>query len=725
MVCLGMGKGWVEDRNVMLQPVPDKQPATTLHLTFGITQHQLQSMYLLQTDDNNHPMYHNNRPVYKHEASPWYIYYWTESQVWWVGPDIHAARGGLYVEDSHVLPEDITGTWMVTPSREQGWVEDRNVSLHPVTAKQPAATLLLTGVPRNQARYILVGLYLLQTDDNNQPKYHNNRPVYKHEARERYIYYWKKSQKWWVGTDIHAARGGLQVKDSHVLPEDITGTWMVTPGRAKGWVEDRNVMLQPVVAIQPAASLLLTDVIDQKTHFMGQYHLQPVYHNNRPVYKHEASPWHIYFCKESQVWLVGPDIHAARGWLCVEDSHVLPEDITGTWMVTSSRGQGWVEDRNVMLQPVKQPVAFLFLTGVLQYQSGSMGKYQLQADANNHPVYHNNRPVYKFEAGEQYIYYRKESQTWWVGSDILDDQGGLYMDDRHILPEDVTGNWMVYTGKGWVEDGNVKLLPGSSPQGQCNDANIDGLHHTLFYTKAAKPPFLGGKAVIINNINFSQLSRRDGAEGDTGKVKAVLERFGLTVDTHTDQTVGEMLSIVRAHRQADHSGHGCFVCCIMTHGDQGKVCGKDGSAIDILELIKPVSGCSCPPLAGKPKKCYGACLAGKPKVFIVQACQGGDEQSQVNADAIPPRAIGAYISSEADVCLGLASVPGYLAGRSATEGGYYINKAVEVLTREGEKQDLVSMMTMVSDEMNNEYGCSPFYCSTLRKKLYFVLPQSP
>ena len=58
-----------------------------------------------------------------------------------------------------------------------------------------------------------------------------------------------------------------------------------------------------------------------------------------------------------------------------------------------------------------------------------------------------------------------------------------------------------------------------------------------------------------------------------------------------------------------------FVLCILSHGSENKVYGTDGyessGAIDIREITSWFSASNCPGLAGKPK------------LFFIQACQGG------------------------------------------------------------------------------------------------------
>ncbi|KAG1669181.1 Caspase [Nymphon striatum] len=53
----------------------------------------------------------------------------------------------------------------------------------------------------------------------------------------------------------------------------------------------------------------------------------------------------------------------------------------------------------------------------------------------------------------------------------------------------------------------------------------------------------------------------------------------------------------------------CFVCCILSHGDMGVLYGRDGKFPTDM-MFSPFHGDACPSLAGKPK------------LFIIQACQG-------------------------------------------------------------------------------------------------------
>ena len=56
----------------------------------------------------------------------------------------------------------------------------------------------------------------------------------------------------------------------------------------------------------------------------------------------------------------------------------------------------------------------------------------------------------------------------------------------------------------------------------------------------------------------------------------------------------------------------CMVLAVLSHGKKDVICGIDGEGIDVLQEIVPIfSSKECPSLAGKPK------------MYICNACRGG------------------------------------------------------------------------------------------------------
>ncbi|CAG0902804.1 unnamed protein product [Darwinula stevensoni] len=148
---------------------------------------------------------------------------------------------------------------------------------------------------------------------------------------------------------------------------------------------------------------------------------------------------------------------------------------------------------------------------------------------------------------------------------------------------------------------------------------------------------------------------------------------------------------------------------------------KDGKFYvkDLLELFNPKN---CPSLSNKPK------------LFIVQACEGEKEdEGHLHRDGLELDGPGDhyYIPTYADFLLAKASVQGYTAYRTLPVPGYpklggsqYIRTLCDVLEKEHKKEDLLGMLTLVGDRVadygNN--GCKkqmPSFISTLRRRIYF------
>lgn len=121
-----------------------------------------------------------------------------------------------------------------------------------------------------------------------------------------------------------------------------------------------------------------------------------------------------------------------------------------------------------------------------------------------------------------------------------------------------------------------------------------------------------GIAVIINNKTFLEssgqhLSPREGTDVDRDALKKLFQKLQFKVEIHNNITKREIRNITAKFASADHSNYDAFIFTILTHGEDSLVYGTDGtiSIIDITSKFKS-----------------NASLAGKPKIFFFQACQG-------------------------------------------------------------------------------------------------------
>lgn len=90
--------------------------------------------------------------------------------------------------------------------------------------------------------------------------------------------------------------------------------------------------------------------------------------------------------------------------------------------------------------------------------------------------------------------------------------------------------------------------------------------------------------------------------------------FGFDVRVYNNKTCQEIDQLLREIQQKDHKDNGALVVCTLSHGNLNMVSGACGQDLPINSMTSLFRADNCPSLAGKPK------------FFIFQACQGKDIQ---------------------------------------------------------------------------------------------------
>ncbi|NXG48311.1 CASP8 protein, partial [Psilopogon haemacephalus] len=262
-------------------------------------------------------------------------------------------------------------------------------------------------------------------------------------------------------------------------------------------------------------------------------------------------------------------------------------------------------------------------------------------------------------------------------------------------------------------------------------SNILSFQQLEAYKMSSRPR---GVCLILNNHNFAKareavpalrkLRDRDGTDVDAAALRRVFSKLHFTVAEHRDLTAEAMRKTVNVYCCEDHKDKDCFVCCILSHGKKGSVYGVDGQEVPIQELTTSFTGQNC------------RSLAGKPKVFFIQACQGEsthkgvpietdsvEQDFSVETDA---RSQFDCIPAEADFLLGMATLQDYVSYRSRREGTWYIQALCQHLEYSCPRgEDILTILTAVNQEVSKK-SCSenadkqmPQPSFTLRKKLIF------
>ncbi|NWS26772.1 CASP8 protein, partial [Polioptila caerulea] len=232
-----------------------------------------------------------------------------------------------------------------------------------------------------------------------------------------------------------------------------------------------------------------------------------------------------------------------------------------------------------------------------------------------------------------------------------------------------------------------------------------------------------GYCLILNNHIFKNpLYNREGTLQDGEAVKRVFKWLQFETVEYMDLEGQEIYETVKEYSKKDHRDMDCFVCFIFSHGEKDKIKGVDDECVNIEDLVSCFTGTNCPSLAGKPK------------VFIIQACQGfvrhpsvtveADSTGHAEVDASPLTSI----PDRADILIGMATVEDYLSFRSRRTGSVYIQslcKMMECLCPQ--RVDFTAILTEVNNEVaGRELEGSkqmPKITSTLLKRLIFEVPQ--
>ncbi|XP_059175782.1 caspase-3-like [Physella acuta] len=239
-----------------------------------------------------------------------------------------------------------------------------------------------------------------------------------------------------------------------------------------------------------------------------------------------------------------------------------------------------------------------------------------------------------------------------------------------------------------------------------------------------------GTAVIINNKKFQPITgmgERTGTDVDANSMYGLLDKMGFEkIFCHDNLTAREMVRKLQEVARQDHKDSSCFVCVILTHGEEGYVFGTDDK-VPIDDLVAPFKGHNC------------KSLAAKPKIFFIQACRGTEldsgievaDASEMEVEMEEDETIVRRIPTEADFLMAYSVVPGYFAWRNSARGSWFIQAIVDVFTKYWDKLDLLTLMTRVNKKVAYDFESNasreymnrkkqiPCITSMLTKDVYF------
>ncbi|XP_013856654.1 caspase-8 [Austrofundulus limnaeus] len=192
-----------------------------------------------------------------------------------------------------------------------------------------------------------------------------------------------------------------------------------------------------------------------------------------------------------------------------------------------------------------------------------------------------------------------------------------------------------------ISDTSLLPTPVQVASSRCDDAPASKKQKKdEVYELKSKPV---GLCVIINNKNFHNNTQktRNGTDKDARSLAEVFTWLGFRVLACKDQTSDRMRQVLKSFAslgagaqpqglsveewsevgftapQQDIKHGDAFFCCILSHGVNGSVLGTDSKPVNIKEITRTF------------KATEESALTGKPKIFLIQACQGNGIQKGV------------------------------------------------------------------------------------------------
>lgn len=228
----------------------------------------------------------------------------------------------------------------------------------------------------------------------------------------------------------------------------------------------------------------------------------------------------------------------------------------------------------------------------------------------------------------------------------------------------------------WSKGTGSNGMPAGVPMPTAKDAEFYNMDHRR-----------RGKAFVFNHMNFDprlQLRPRNGTNCDRDNLRINLRQLDFEVEVYDDLPFKEIERILESASMEDHSDADCILVTVLSHGELGILYASD-QPYKPDRLWSHFSADKC------------RTLAGKPKMFFIQACQGDQLDHGVNMTRTETDAGAASykIPNHADFLIAYSTIPGFYSWRNTTAGSWFVQAFCHVIQREAHSRDLLSIMTRV------------------------------
>ncbi|XP_054164161.1 caspase-3-like [Oppia nitens] len=211
-----------------------------------------------------------------------------------------------------------------------------------------------------------------------------------------------------------------------------------------------------------------------------------------------------------------------------------------------------------------------------------------------------------------------------------------------------------------------------------------------------------GKCLILNHEFFvdNRCPQRKGSTADANSLFQCFSSIGFDVKMKTDLNSEQIFQYISSVAKEDHSDNDCFICCILTHGYNDLLWAYD-QMYSLDTILSFFTGDNC------------LSLAGKPKIFIIQACRGIEYDNGVS---IRVPTVGRDVCDSgcfnktvkipvyADFLIAYSSMSGFYSWRNQLDGSWFVSHLTDIIKRYHPMCDLLSMLTIINQRI--AYKCA-------------------
>lgn len=203
-----------------------------------------------------------------------------------------------------------------------------------------------------------------------------------------------------------------------------------------------------------------------------------------------------------------------------------------------------------------------------------------------------------------------------------------------------------------------------------------------------------GIAVIFNHENFDMpiLKQRNGTEADCHNLEQTLRTMNFEVIVHKDLLFKQLDAVLDDLSSLDYTNCDCLLIAVLSHGEQSVIYAKNMSYSTNI-LFDRFTPDKCPSLAGKPK------------LFVIQACQGDklDCGVDVEVDKLDSGTDKYRMPLYADFLFAYSTIPGYYSWRNTQKGSWFIQAFCEEFNKHWQEFDFVTILCFVNRRVGYDF----------------------